>query len=241
MRKQISILALLLSSGLVLGCGYFKPQPAVATPTTGPSRCELMSMIEDAEDADSQILVREGRGGYIYTYADDLGSKLSPWGDFKVSRGGVGDSKFALRMVGKTAAGPGDVYVGMGFAFAQAEGATYDASKYKGITFVARKGHADAVSAVRISLPDANTDPVGGICAECHNNFGTTVRLTEDWTQYVVSFDDLRQATGWGDPRPEKVEVTALVGLQVQVALPNQNVDVWIDDIRFYGACGEQF
>ena len=218
---------------LVGGCSLeqFKKDPVYATE---PQTCERMAMIEDGEDRDDQILVRQGRGGYTYTFVDKAGSVITP-GDtaFKMEKGGPGSSKYAAHITGKLAT-TGETYAGVGMDFRNPR-KPYDASRYKGVAFVAKVG-PNSTTHVRLSAPDVNTDPDGKVCTtECFNNFGIGVDLTEEWTRFEVAFSELKQEAGWGKPRPPTVDAAKLIGLQWQVAAPGSVFDIWIDDVTFTG------
>ena len=71
----------------------------------------------------------------------------------------------------------------MGMNFIDPKG-QYDASKYAGIPFWAKKG-PDSTGKVRLKVPDVNTDPDGGVCTECFNDFGADIVLTNDWKLYA--------------------------------------------------------
>jgi endoglucanase len=198
--------------------------------TTGDS-CAARALIDDAEDGDAQVLGIDGRNGYIYTYSDAQGTQVKPSTDgFTVSTGGARTPKNALRFQGKLA-DQSDAYAGMGFGFMSPERG-YDASAYKGIAFIAKRGQSSA-SEVRIKVPDGNTHPKGGACSDCFNDFGVTFSVTESWTRYVIEFADLKQEGGWGDPRPPSVDVDKLFGVQFQIAARGQDFDIWIDDVEF--------
>lgn len=222
------------------GCSHFLPLEPGATQNAGPGEpapaadsCEARALIENAEDGDGQSATRQGRGGYLYTYADDKGTKVSPPSSkFKPAQGGPPGSRHALQMKGTTADG-GDVYAGMGFSFVDPKG-PYDASEYEGIAFLAKRGAGGPLS-IRVKMPDANTDPQGGACEECYNDFGADFELNEEWTRYVVKFENLKQESGWGRPRPEQVDAKRLMGLQWQISAGSSEFDVWIDDVTFLG------
>jgi hypothetical protein len=244
MRKKTKVIVALLSGSLLVGCAQFQPSTQAGA-ADGPalSACERNAMIEDFEAASNQIIQREGRGGYIYPYADELGSTIEfPSRPFRVYPGGVGSSQFVARFRGTTASGGGDVFAGLGFDLAP-EGAspTYDASKYTGISFLAKRGSKDSLNVIRFNVADANSDPKGSVCTECFNHFGTPVKLEDEWTRYVVFFDELEQSAGWGSPRPANIDSSALIGLSWQVAAPNAKFDFMIDEIAFIGACGESY
>jgi endoglucanase len=121
----------------------------------------------------------------------------------------------------------------MGFNFVDPK-APFDVSGYKGISFWAKRGENSA-SAVRVKLPDVNTDPEGKVCTECFNDFGMDIELTTTWTQYVVLFGAARQQAGWGQPRPGGPESAKMYGVQWQVNTPGAEYDIYIDDVQFTG------
>ena len=200
----------------------------------GPSLSECASgAIDDFEDNNSQILPHDGRGGYWYTYSDNVGTTVTPEDEFVPSAGGAAGSAKAARISGKT----GDrknVWAGVAFPFTNPKG-PYDASKYKGISFWARRGDK-STSNVYLRVPDVNTTPDGGVCKDCFNDFGANVELTPSWRKYTFSFDMLKQERGWGEPRPHIV-ASKIYELQWQIKTRNVDFDVWIDDVRFVG-CG---
>ncbi len=163
--------------------------------------------------------------GFPYSYADETGSKVDD-----VGRGGV------LRLRGSLASG-GDVYGGVGLVFEEPK-ATVDASAYTGVVFKARRTSGSAAH-VRFKVPDIATDPAGGVCKDCFNDFGITFEVGEQWTRYEVAFADLAQETGWGDPRPDAVDASKIYGLQWQVTVPGARLDIEIDDVQFLGADGQ--
>jgi len=195
-----------------------------------PKACGQSAVIEDMEDGDSRVLVREGRGGYWFTSVDNEGSIFtSPSGQFKMGEPGRGGSKHAAHMTGTMAPAGWSVYALMGFSIADPK-AAYDASRYAGISFWAKgPGH------IRFKLPDAYTSPGGGHCTDCYNDFGIELALTADWQKYTIPFEWLAQQPGWGDPRPE-VEKAGLFEIQWQFGSRGRNFDIWVDDIEF--VCG---
>jgi endoglucanase len=63
--------------------------------------------------------------------------------------------------------------------------AAYDASAFGGIAFWARRS-PETAARVRVHLPDRNTDPDGGVCTECYNDFGADIVLDADWKKFAV-------------------------------------------------------
>ena len=233
MRVELLCTTAVLSTASSAGCSLdqFRKDPVYAA--AAPETCESKAMIDNAEDRDDQILLRENRGGYIYTFVDKAGSTILPTeSSFKMEKGGAGGSKYAMHIHGKLAAS-GETFAGVGLDLRNPRG-TYNASHYKGVAFVA-KAAKGATTHVRFSLPDVNTDPDGKICTECFNMFGIGVDLTEEWTRYEVAFPELKQEIGWGKPQPPAVDAAKLISLQWQVTAPGTVFDYWIDDVTFIG------
>lgn len=225
--------SLLLALCWILGCAQFKPSAAIPFPEAPAHSCESLAMIEDGEDQDDRALVRAGRGGYFYTYTDEEGTTISPKDNkFGMTPGGANGSSYAVRVRGALASSE-KVYAGVGLSFLEPK-APYDAARYQGLAFFARKGSPDAASSVRVKVPDLNTDPSGGLCTECYNDFGVDFQVTTEWTRFVVGFADLSQETGWGSPRPETLS-SQIYGMQWQVATSGAHYDLWIDDVTFLG------
>jgi endoglucanase len=195
-------------------------------------------LIADGENNSNQIADIKNRGGYWYTFSDDLGTSVVPetgknGGTFQMSPGGANGTKFAAHMSG-TVGGSGNVHAGMGLNFVDPKG-QYNASKYKGVSFWAKKG--PGTGAVRLKVPDVATEPDGKVCKECFNDFGMDLTLTDQWTQYTIPFTSMKQLKGWGSPHTDGVDPATLYGLQWQVNEPGAQFDIWIDEIEFTG-CG---
>ncbi|MFP6687595.1 MAG: hypothetical protein VB934_22945, partial [Polyangiaceae bacterium] len=86
MKHVVHGLVALLSLFSFSACSHFLPlepgsQPGGSQPggaaAPGTDSCEGRALIENAEDGDAQSLTRQGRGGYLYTYTDDKGSRVS--------------------------------------------------------------------------------------------------------------------------------------------------------------------
>jgi hypothetical protein len=66
--------------------GFAAPLVACSPPINSPEMaqteegapCGPEAMIEDGEDNNNQVIVQDGRAGYIYTYADPEGTTISP-------------------------------------------------------------------------------------------------------------------------------------------------------------------
>jgi endoglucanase len=208
-----------------------------AVPTAAPvaiKDCGDDGLIDDGEDGNNGSLPNGGRGGYWYTFKDKGTTVVEPeagafGGTFAMSDGGHASS-WGARFHGKIGTGA-VVFSGLGVNFVDPKG-QYDASKYTGVSFWAKRGE-NSTGKVRLKVPDANTDPEGGVCTECFNDFGADFNLTTEWKQYVVPFKTMRQMAGWGTPHKPHVTPEKLYGLQWQVQVPSANYDIWIDDVKF--------
>jgi endoglucanase len=243
MRRNLgwSILALGLCSLLAFSCrpkagaggeegGGLPPPEKAATP------CGPEGMIDDLEDNNNQVMVQAGRSGYWYTFVDEAGSTIEPTagakgGTFTAAEGGANGSAYAGRFKGTVGNGA-IVYCGLGANLTDPKDA-YDATKYGGISFFAKKG--PGTGKVRLKVPDVSTDPQGNVCKECFNDFGVELEFTETWTKYVVPYSVMKQQQGWGKPLVGSINPSKLYGVQWQVNVPGQSYDIWIDDLAFRG------
>lgn len=223
----------------LVACGPSITDSKAMAETPEGATCGPTGLVEDGEDNNNQVIVQDGRAGYIYTYMDAEGTTITPkagseGGVFEMTPGGVNGSGYALRMSG-TVAQAQIVYAGMGMNLTDPKD-TYDGTRFKSVSFYAKKG-AGAGSKVRFKIPDANTDPEGGVCTNCYNDFGLDIKLTEEWQLYTIPLKKLKQEPGWGSPRPGGVQVDKMYALQWQVKEPGP-YDVWVDDVRFAGCEG---
>jgi endoglucanase len=207
---------------------------AGAENTADGKACGPDGVLDDGEDVDNRVLARGGRTGYWYTFADKVGTTVTPapGGTFAMADQGANGSTRSAQVNGKIGTGE-VVFGGVGVNFVDPKG-PYDASAFKGVSFYARRGETSS-GKVRLKVPDANTDPDGGACSDCYNDFGIDLELTTTWTKYVVPFSSMKQLAGWGAPRPAAISPAKLYGLQWQVNSAGASYEIWIDDIQFTG------
>jgi endoglucanase len=191
------------------------------------------AVIDDFEDNNNQISITDDRGGYWYTYADKLGSTVWPeqgdnGGTFTPSEGGNG-SKYAVNMKGKLAPAA-IVYAAMGLNFRDPKEA-FDASKYEGITFFAKRGAG--TGKLMVKLPDGSTDPDGAVCSACFNDFGAEITVGEQWKRFVLPFHDMKQEPSWGAPRRPHIDHSKLYAIHFEAKASGADFDFWVDDIAF--------
>ncbi len=214
------------------GCIMPGQTPAIGEAAQMLGSCGPEGLIDDFEDNNNQAKTDGNRGGYWYTFADEVGTQVEPeaGGPFAPSPGGANDSKYAAHVKGKIASGS-VVFGALGLNLTDPKG-PYDASHYKAISFWAKKAPG-SYGQVRFKVPDVSTDKEGGVCSECFNDFGAEINLTEAWHRYVFPFRKLRQLPDWGSPRPHMIKAHKLFGLQWQINKPGANIDFWVDDVEF--------
>ncbi len=196
------------------------------------------AMISDGESANKTNFI-EGRGGYWYTFDDSKdngGSDIWPLagakgGTFEMSEGGANGSAHAARMKGSVG-GADIVYAGMGMNFVDPKG-PYDASKYGGIGFWAKKNTPESTGHIRLKVPDDQTDEAGKKCHQCFNDHGLDLNLTTDWVYYTVPWRAMKQED-WG-PKDSGINPSKIYGIQFQCAEKGAKFDVSVDEIQFVG------
>src|SRR5450432_1368390 len=188
-------------------------------------------LVDDLEDNNNQVQQIAGRGGYWWAAKDDKGSTIEPSGEMKMSEGGAHGSKYAVHVTGKTATGEGAWGSVFGLRLGQA--GLYDAAKYAGVSFFAKAGEKSS-SGVRLKVADVNTHPDGKVCKDgCYNDFGKDFNFSHDWQEYKVTFAEMKQQDGWGDPRPPSITPGKLVQIAWHLSTPGADFDLWLDHIRF--------
>jgi endoglucanase len=187
-------------------------------------------LIDDFEDGNSQIVVMAGRDGYWWKAHDPQGSTIGPESNDGEDGGPSGSTK-ARHVTGSTSSAQGAWGVNFGANFMAAKGSTFDGSKYVGISFKAM-ATPQSGKKVRFKVGDVNTHQDPGVCTACWNHFGKDLTLTQDWQEHTVLFSELRQAPGWGKPRPPAISVDKLYNLDWSIG-PGEKFDLWVDDIQF--------
>ncbi len=189
-------------------------------------------LIDDYQDGNTMTAESEGRGGYWYTAADSAGSVIGPE-ELKPQPEGT-DGNLVIHVFGETVSGDPTAAWGVQLGGNFTQGDAYDASKYAGIRFRAKRA-PDATPSVRFKIADGNTEPAGGNCTQCYNHFGQDLSLNPEWTQYEFFFGSMQQRPYWGDPRPASINPKELYGLNFSVEA-GAKFDFSIDDLEFF-AC----
>jgi len=248
-----AILATTLTTTLVAGCAAkSKPEPegpeaasdseAEASTESKLLRCKGSlkpasdGLLGNFEDGGAQLPTEGGRDGSWWLSKDDKGSTFTtPAGEFAPEDSGTGSGK-AIHVVGTTAAGGYSAWgVEVGLTF-RADGGLYDASKYAGFSFKAKK--SGPTEKVRVNFPDVNTHPEAGVCEECGNHFRRDFILSEEWQTYMLRFREITQRDGWGKPRPENLTTDKMIRLSFSLEGARE-FDVWFDDIKFLDCADE--
>jgi hypothetical protein len=247
MRKLIrtcfgaSWLVLGLSTAGCIGRSQCPPCPpcpgdAPAAATTGATakacpggvRIAADGLIDDLEDGNTQLSKLDNRDGYWWRAHDEKGSVIMP-DEVTPVEAGPGGTGMAMYFHGHTVSTEGAWGVNFGANLSTA--GTYDGSKYVGITFKAKVG-SGSTKKVRFKVGDVNTHKDAGVCKECWNHFGKDMTFTTEWQPYQVLFTELRQADGWGDPRPPSITVDKLYSIDWSIE-GGANFEIWVDDVNF--------
>ena len=189
-------------------------------------------MIDDMNDGDRFILLGRGRSGAWMTSGDATpGATMSPapGGNFTMTDTGDPCRKRAVYVQGFG-------YALSGASFSVGLGSPYNASAYRNLTFWA-KVDPWTTPRLRVSLPDKDTHPDGGICQfngsgtnSCWDHYGLRVAFTTEWAQYTIPFSSLTQ-NGWGNLGTAFDPASVY---QVDFEIPvNANFGIWIDDLAF--------
>jgi len=101
----------------------------------------------------------------------------------------------------------------------------YDGRKYAGVSFWAAFGGKNGPS-FAVPFGIVTMDTTQPECTDyCHDHYVSAVTLTREWRRYELRFDQLKQSKAPGIP----LRLDRLVGF---IIWPEQQCDVWIDDVR---------
>jgi hypothetical protein len=236
LRATTLLTGVVLSSciGQKAGGGSSTPT-GPASPSASACDGELVpgaeGSIDDFEDGNGQMATLGGRDGYWYIAKDPNGSAVDePAQGTDPVDGGAGGSSKAMHVKGHTAGGEGAWGVELGVQYVSDTSVQYDASKYAGISFMAKK--AGDTSKVRVNVGDVNTHPTGGVCKNCWNHFRKDFTLSDDWQKFTMTWNEMKQRDGWGDPRPKSITPEKVVTLSYALE-GGKSFEIWVDDITF--------
>jgi len=226
---------------LILMAGYMpahigSSDTPTPTPTGGTGGSGLL---DDMEDGNNQ----NNWGGYWYTY-DDLGSSgnsyVVPWSAARWQASGQAEQPFFMQSPGRTGAGyaarmTGYVtttfqygFVGMGTALLDPKGPV-DLSSCTGVKFW-YKGDGKSY---RVKIPSSHPNFLQG---EGDNHYGYAFVSGTNWTQMDLLMSSLTQEPYWGTSVLRSDALSMATDIQFQtVGQPQASIDLWIDEIEFYG------
>ena len=205
--------------------------PGVAPPAPSLLPCRkvmtgigLDPMIDDFEDGNARLLLREGRGGAWMSHgAPDARQTPRPgFIAFPVrSSGRAGRYAMRMRTERLTSAAAG-------LNVELAPGHCYDASAFRGIEFWAKGSGRIFFGPTMIDIMEKKW---GGLCEQnCYDRHQAPADLGAEWKLYRFLWKDLEQG-GWGYQVP--FDPTRLLSLGFSVEVPDTPSEFWIDDVRF--------
>lgn len=210
------------------------PSSASRVPNQPPAleRCPALvvatgeaPLIDDFEDRNARVLLRDGRSGSWLTNGDPKDKQKPRAGTpgFPVvlpqARGG---SRHALHFAGE------QLSATAGLDARLAPGACYDASRYAGIELWAK-----GPGRIHVALPMVDTieRKWGGLCDRgCYDPHRAAVDLTAGWQHVTLHWEDLHQE-GYGTPLT--FDDKRLASIQFMIDVVDSPFDVWLDDVAF--------
>jgi hypothetical protein len=189
-------------------------------------------LIDDLEDGNHQIALM-GQVGYWYVYHDttagtQVPDPVEPFAPVALSPSIPGNES-STRAVHVTWQGFTGWGAGLGAAFTDSAD-YYDASAQTGVTFWAR---IDGSSTTRVDVILQERRAISPNCTSCGHHPFRRIDLTTEWQKLYLPFPSF-QSDGNGNPSFFDLDPSGLYGIQFFTG-PNRNVDIWIDDLAFYG------
>jgi hypothetical protein len=212
---------------------------SVSSSSGCPAPSAAEDLIDDMNDGNRYIPTTNGRSG-----AWNVSHDASPDGTMFPSS----SSAFTMTETGdacrkKAVYTYGSNFVDWGSNVWVSLGAPYNASRYIGITFWAKiDGGSGITKGLRVSFPDKDTQPDGGLCqasvgsgpTACFDHYGKRFNnLTTEWTQYTVTFSEIVQER-WGR-QGTSFDPTSLYEILFQIS-STAKFGLWIDDVAFIPA-----
>lgn len=213
-----------------------RPAPSAATSAgrqpAALERCRALvsakgeaPLIDDFEDRNARLLLRDGRSGSWLTNGDPQAKQQPRAGTpaFPVALSPArGSSRQALHLVG------GQLTATAGVDARLAPDACYDASSYSGVELWAK-----GPGRVYVALPMVDTveRKWGGLCdTGCYDPHRAAVDLGRGWQHVAIKWEDLQQA-GYGAPL--RFDEKRLASVQIMIDPVDSPFDVWLDDVAF--------
>jgi hypothetical protein len=118
----------------------------------------------------------------------------------------------------------------------------YDISKYSGLDFWVLQGSQQSAGVpLLVKVPNKDTDPRGGVCTTCYDDFASTIAATATWQELQFPFALMEQGA-WGVPQATTLDLTTVYGVNFSAKGPQEGpdaggtpltADYWIDDVSF--------
>lgn len=204
------------------------PGPAAALP---PCRKVMVGagldpLIDDFEDGNARVLLREGRAGAWLSTGDPAAKQIPRPGAtaFPVLESDASHAgKYALRLrAERLTVSSAGLYADL------TPGQCYDASAYAGIEFWARGSGRIFFGPTMIDVMEKKW---GGLCEkDCYDRHLAPADLTPEWRLYRFLWKDLEQG-GWG--HQVRFDPARLLSIGFSVDIPDTPSEFWIDDVRF--------
>jgi hypothetical protein len=206
----------------------------------------VLDYIDNMEDGDYLVLMRDGRNGGWYTYADDTAGTINPPRSMEFPMESIPEPRCGTSTKAMRVTGSGFTDWGSGFGMSMRtvltngvyHGGPYDATTARGVAFWARAGES-SITTVRVNVVDSFSSGESGLCdpavpsgdAACYDHFGDSVVLTTQWKRYVLMFNMLQQRN-FGRQRTA-LDLPTIMNLEFNMAAGASVFDIWIDDPAF--------
>jgi hypothetical protein len=191
----------------------------------------MVALIDNFDDGNNVAAPEPGREAYWFTIHDESAGTIEPPKDFVASPNGyLGTASAHVAASGFTTWGAALV---SNISYKQAIRCPYNASRYKGLSFVAR---GSGRVRVQVVMPGVTDKEYGGTCDPdkgqvCYDNHGTEIDLTPTFKSYELPWSSFQQR-GYGTQVP--FDPGTISSLQFAMEQLNLPVDLWVDNFEFW-------
>lgn len=190
-----------------------------------------VALIDNFDDGDNVAAFEPAREAYWFTIKDTSAGTIVPSGDFAPSSDGYQGTRSAH----VTASGFTDWGAALvsNISHKEALRCPYNASAFKGLSFVAR---GSGVVRVQVMMPGVVDKEFGGTCDPgkgqvCYDNHGLDIELTPEFKTYELPWSSFEQR-GYGTLVP--FDEKTIIALQFAMELAHLPVDLWVDNFEFW-------
>lgn len=234
------LLTLMLICGAALAWGAKDYYSGSAARIRGKIKPCPEGLVDDMEhSSDGSLPKCEGRSGNWYNFFDE-GTETIQEFQQNASPGALGRGH-AVRCNGACENNKRtDKIWGAGFGFDLNNPSNdpkgkqgYDASGrgYRGLRFKARLGDTTgATTVVSVRFTDINTDPVGGRCKTCWDDYSYAINLGPQWRSYTIYWNDLVHVGNGVPNAPFASDAIFSVHWRFY---PSDAYDIFVDDVEF--------